>query len=282
MDNQTLNDSGVNQEVGGIVNPDSPQVTDSLNTISDLDGAPSATDDKGSDKDQKADDKSADKADEERFDKHPRFQQLMKDREELRLKLARQEGREEARAQTPKPEEKVVLPFKDINAMTAEQIAEWQTEDPKGYAANLKAQARWEAEQSIWHQINARSKQAEELGTLKKTYELFEAKNPEFRKMWDSGEIIAFMEKTPGHNPISAYHEMTLETRMADTVAKAKKDAEETVTKRFLAKQKATVLTGGPSSHTTPDADPKLSNTRQHGGLNAVLADKLAAMRRAG
>jgi hypothetical protein len=285
-DTQTLNDTGVNQEVGGIVTSDSPKFDpDTSNTFHDLDEkeeATSATDDKS------VEDKGKEKdVADERFDKHPRFQELntrAKAAEEAlaaeRIEKARLEGELKARApkETVIPEE---LPFKDISKLSVEQLREWQDEDPKGYADNLKAQATYEAKQAIRAEIESKTLREREQGDLKRTYDDFEVKNPAFRKMWDAGEIVAYIEKHPGHNPISAFHEMTIENRIAEATAAATKKAEEEVTKRFMAKKKATVLSGGPSGTVRTEEDPTLSNTKQHGGRTAVIADRLRAMRQA-
>jgi hypothetical protein len=287
MDTQTLSDSGVNQEVSGLVNTDAPSVPDASSTFHDLDDrvdpdaeASAAAAAKAASDEDKVKAKGGNGEDkEDRFDKHPRFQQLLKERDEARLEKAKLEGRLEG---APRPAAPVVLPFKDISALTAEQIREWQEDDPKGFAENLKIQARYEAEGAVRQEINSRIARETEQGGLRKTYDTFESKNPDFRPLWDSGEIIKFIEANPGHNPMSAYQAMTFEKRVADAVEKAKKEAEEEVTKRFQAKKKATVLSGGPAGAPRTEEDPALSDTKKHGGLNAVLADKLAAMRRAG
>lgn len=281
----TLNDTGVNQEVGGVVNVDVQSNLDAQSSMSDIDSTSSVADDKGQDTDTKdADTKAAAKAaDEEakqleRFDKHPRFQELMKDRDALKLEIAELKGKVSV---APKAEVKEVIPYKDIAALTAEQIAEWQSDDPKGFAENLKAQAKYEAEKSIRNEIESRTRRESEQNAIKKTYEKFEKDNPDFRKMWDAGEIMAYMEQNPGHNPISAYREMTLEAKIAEATAKAKKEAEDEVTKRFQAKKKATVLTGGPGSvHVPVEEDHRFKDSKTHGGRTVVLAEKLAAMRR--
>ncbi len=300
---QTLNENtGLNQDIGGFVHTDSPHYSlDSQNTVSDIDddrSSSSEQDDKGKagadgsstddGKATKADAKvDAQSGDDDRFDKHPRFQELIKSKHDLEIQLAEMKGKYEGATAHAKPQDKekpAELPFKDIGAMTEEQIAEWQTDDPKGFAANLKAQARYEAEQAIRTEFESRTRREQEEGGIKKTYETFEEKNPEFRKMWDSGDIMKFMQSNPGHNPISAYREMTFEKTIKDAVeeavAKAKKETEEEVTRRFKSKTKASVLTGGPGVHGKTEEDPKLLDTKQHGGKTAVIAERLAAMRR--
>ena len=285
----TLNESsGINAEVGGVVNVAPQSNVDALSTVSDIDSRPSEADDKSPVDDAKA---AAAKAEEavkaedakfnERLDRVPRFKEVIEEKNALKQELAELRGRIAAvPAPQPKKEE---LPFKDIGALTAEQIAEWQADDPKGFAANLKAQARYEAETSIRNEIDSRTKRESEQGAIKKTYDQFEKDNPEFRKMWDKGDIMEFMEKNPGHNPISAYREMTIEGTIAEATAKAKKEAEEEVTKRFQAKKKATVLSGGPGNvHIPVEEDHRFKDSKTHGGRTVVLAEKLAAMRRSG
>jgi hypothetical protein len=291
--------SGVNQEVGGLVSPDAPKFDpNSLNTFHDLDDvdASSGADDKklGDEEAKKAADaKAAEEkaaaakaAEDERFDKHPRFQKIMAERDEARLQAARLEGKIESispKVDTAKP---AALPFKDIRGLTAEQIREWQDEDPKGFADNLRAQSTHEAKEAIRAELRTREASTKEYNDLKKTYDNFEKKNPEFRKMWDAGEIVAFIEKNPGHNPISAYLEMTGDTITAkhqkaieEAVAKAKKETEDEVTKRFAAKKKATTLTGSPAGVVQQGEDPALSDSKKHGGRTSVLADRLRALR---
>lgn len=283
QDTTALNDSGVNQEVGGLAITDSPKFDpDSVNAFHDLDevDASSAADDKkpGDKKDDEVAPVKDAKDDDERFDKHPRFQQLMKERDEMRLALARAEGRLEAAP--PKEPDPVVLPYKDINALTDEQIREWQEDDPKGFAANLKEQVRHEAKKELDAEASTRQAREREQGELKRVYDDFAVKHKDFNAKWESGEILKYIEKNPGHNPMSAYLEMTADQKLADAVAEAKKATEEEVTKKFLAKRKATVLNGSPASIPRTEDDPALQNTKQHGGLTAVLADKLVQMRR--
>ena len=290
QDAGTLNGSGVNQEVGSIVSTDSPIFNpDTTNTFHDLDDVPDvvATPAPGAKPAVVEKGNGEDKSD-ERFDKHPRFIQLMKERDDARLAAARLEGRIEGTAPKQPAPRTEPLPFKDTSKMTADQLREWRDDDPKGYDDNLRAQARWEAATAIREELSLKEKRDKEHNDLKSTYEKFEAKHKDFKAMWESGEVIKFIDENPGHNPISAYYEMIgdqakadAEKTTAEAVEKAKKEAADEVTKRFLAKKKATVLSGGPAGPTRAEDDPALSNTKEHGGRTAVIAEKLAAMRRA-
>lgn len=290
----TINDSGVNQEVGGLVNTDMPKFNpDSINQFNDIDDDVKASsapqDDKkadGTDKG-KVDAKPTDKDDQPdkstRYDQDPAWQRIIKERDEERIARAKLEGELKALRQpeTKKEEPAKTLPFKDTSKMTAEELREWLEDDPKSYFDNLRNQAKYEALEEFRTESNLRTTQEKEKGALQKSYEDFEAKHKDFRPMWDSGEIMKYMEANPGENPKSAYFALTHEKQIAEAVEKAKKEAEEEVTKRFKAKQKATVLSGGPSGvHHTED-ESELNNPKAHGGVTAVLAGRLAAMRRA-
>ena len=103
--------------------------------------------------------------------------------------------------------------------------------------------------------------------------------------MWDSGEIVRFIEANPGHNPISAYHAMTYETRMQKAIeearAKAIKETEEKVNKNWMAKRQARVLGTGPSGPGADTEDKELKDVKSQGGLYNVLAKRLERLRTA-
>jgi hypothetical protein len=216
-----------------------------------------------------------------RYDQDPDWQRIIKERDEARIEKARLEGELKATSKTVEPEKPVELPYKDTNKMTPDQIREWQEDDPQGFYNNLVAMTAFQTAQAVRTELSSKTAREREQEGLKKNYEEFESKHKDFKALWDSGEIIKFIEKNPGENPKSAYFAMTLESKLKEAVDQAKKEAEEEVTKRFLAKRKATSLTGGPAGVGTVDDPLELQNTKQHGGRTAVLADRLAASRRA-
>jgi hypothetical protein len=232
----------------------------------------------------------------DRFDKYPRWQEIMRERDEARriaeeTRLEVQRVREERirleaerdflKAQAElKPE---ILPYRDTSGMTAEQIAEWMSEDPKGYHDNLIIQARELAKREvreILKQSETERKRLSQEESIKKTYDAYEKDNPDFKKMWESGEIIKFLDANPGHNPISAHQVMTAEKRIKEAAEKAAREAEERTNKNWQAKRQATVIGGGPSV-TPTDTDTELQDTKSRGGPIAVLAERLARMRKA-
>jgi hypothetical protein len=231
--------------------------------------------------------------DETRFDKHPRWQQMLQEREQAkqtaeqeRIARAKLEGELEAlRRQPPVEKAPAKADYKDITALTAEEIAEWQATDPKGFAANMYAQVKAEAMTQMQESLRAEREQEKNRISIEKTYKEFEDKHKDFKPMWDSGEIVKFIEANPGHNPISAYQAMTYETRMQKAIeearAKAIKETEEKVNKNWQAKRTARVLGAGPSGAGTETEDKELKDVKTQGGLYNVLAKRLDRLRAA-
>lgn len=224
--------------------------------------------------------------DNERYDKLPRFKEIIGERDKEREARIRAEAKVEALTSAPAPpvEAKATppapnLPFKDITLMSPEEIREWMEEDPVGYEANRFAQFHHESKQLLEQEA---IKKATADG-LDKTFSDYEKNNPDFKKMWDSGELLAYMKANPGHNAISAHKILTEEVRVRATVdaavKKAIKETEERVTKNFQAKRNATVLTDGPGVAPGSGPDTVLQNTKQFGGFTRVMADKLNQMR---
>ena len=234
------------------------------------------------------DGKGKEGGEEDRYDKLPRFQEL-----NATIKAER-EARTKAEAELSllkrSPLNPEFLPpagdkpgFKDINTMTAEEVREWQEDDPLGFAQNLKQQAAWEAKQSL----KGDSLRDETVSRIEQTFNQYAKENPTFNAMWESGEIEKFMNEHPGHNAISAHMAMSASTQqdsikkmVDDAVAKAVKETEERVTKNFQAKRNATVIApGGAQRAPAGEIDPALADTSKFGGNKTVLAARLAAMR---
>lgn len=231
--------------------------------------------------------------DETRFDKHPRWQQMLQEREEAkklaeqeRIARAKLEGELEALKRQPTVEKAPVkADYKDITALTAEEIAEWQATDPKGFAANMYAQVKAEALNKMREDLKAEQEAERKKISIERTYKEFEEKHKDFKPMWDSGEIVRFIEANPGHNPISAYHALTYENRMQKAIAEARekaiKETEEKVNKNWQAKRTARVLGTGPAGPGTDTEDKELKDVKTQGGLYNVLAKRLERLRAA-
>ena len=177
------------------------------------------------------------------------------------------------------------LPYRDTTEMSEEDLAEWQASDPKGYAANLRAQVKYELLRDLEKQRSAETQRS----ATERTYAEFAQKHPDLQKKWEQGEVQKLMKDHPGHNPMSAYlvsawdeREATFKTQLEEATAKAKAEAEKEVLAKIKAKQQASVLGTGPATTPRGEEDPALADTKRHGGMTAVLAGKLAKMRRAG
>jgi hypothetical protein len=228
----------------------------------------------------------------DRFDRHPRFQELIGKVRDLTAQLAEARGAMEGRAgqqaggQAPKPEK---LPFVDITTKSKAELLEWQEEDPVGYAANLYKQMQYEIEKSIVSKAQAARTQAEwaaQRAAVKTTYEAYEKRNPDFRQMWDSGQIVDFMSKNPGHNAISAHRMLTEQARIDAAVKAAReaavKETEEKVRADFLAKRNATVIPDGGTLKSTGEVPDELKNPDKYGGRVSAGAERLRRLRAGG
>lgn len=243
------------------------------------------------DDDKKAEDELHEKAgdkDTDRYDKDPRFKEVITQREtEKEQRIRAEVERDFLRTQllkdpkTAEPEVKPDLDYKDMSVMTEEELADWQADDPKGYLANLLRQAKAEVTVAIkteMEQENAvKSQQTKAIEVL----DNYAKENPTFDKMWETGDIQKFMRENPGHTAISAHIILTKETREKEIAEKARKETEETVRKNFKAKQNAKVIGQGPSvAGRQTEEDEVLKNTKEHGGVVSVLTSRLINMRR--
>ena len=219
------------------------------------------------------------KVDEDRFDKHPRFQQLIKDRNEQKGLIAGLTKQIEA---LQKPQKEVKPAYKDMGAMTKEALLEWQEEDPIGYVRNIAQQVRAETREDVLAEVTqtleAQREQAERQA-IEKTYTTYAQKNPDFDDMWDSGELKSFMDDNPGHTAISAHQMLTMEKRVQEAVETATKDASKKAVSNLKAKQNARVLGSGPSAggKAVGQIPVELQDTKKYGGLATVLTARSMA-----
>lgn len=170
--------------------------------------------------------------------------------------------------------------YKDITAMSEEELSEWQSRDPKGYAANMLAQVRAEltAEQ---RNNTAREAQERTREANRKTYDQYVKDNPDFETMWKKGEIQRYIEKHPGHNPLSAHMALTMGARLEEAIKKKEKEIESNI----RAKLKAGTLDGRGSTGirrmASADDVAELKDTKSKGGIVSAIADRLKAKRAA-
>ena len=235
---------------------------------------------------QKADDlKAAEtaKADDVRFDKHPRFQELISGNRAMKAQIAQQAEQIEALQEIP---EKKETAYKDMGAMPKEELTEMIEEDPQGFARNLALQIRSEVREEVLSEVQdeiAANKETADRKSIEKTYTKYSQDHSDFDKMWDSGKLQSYMDENPGHNAISAHMALTKEvdaqSKIDEAVAKAVKETESKSTKSLKAKKNAQVLGGGPSStgRAVDQMPVELKDTKKYGGLATVLAARSLA-----
>jgi hypothetical protein len=222
------------------------------------------------------------------FHKHPAWQRILKERDEARLELEKLKNGgvlDAAAAEKPAAEEMHTEEFNKISQMSEDELLEFMSENPKEYTQYLIQIAKNEAKA----EISAETEQKQIESKIDATYDAYAEKNPAnedgtgFVEMWESGKIKEFIEKNPGHNPISAHMALTADTRLERAVKAAEEAAAAKVKEEFkksMAARKITDgLSGGPG-YVPADEDAALKDTKRHGGVAATLAERLAARRR--
>lgn len=234
--------------------------------------------------------KAGDTADGEatRFDKHPRFVELnrrVKSFDEEN-RLLREELDKIKTSLTQQNKDPDPPPFKDWSGMSEDELLDWQSTDPKGFLDNMLKRAEFVAQAKFDEyrtQLDQQSQKQSQEQAVVSTYEAYAKDNPDFDEMWDSGEIKSYMDKHPGHNPISAHMAMTAD---AKAEARAKEAAEKAVKEYEAAlrsKRASNVLGAGPATIPTESrqADDRLKNPKKYGGITNVLTARLLERRKA-
>ena len=231
----------------------------------------------------KADEKEEVKSEDLRFDKHPRFQELITSNRAFKAQLAQQAEQIEALKAIP---EKKEPEYNDLGMKSNEELTEMFEENPRTFLQDFAKQIHAEVRSEVLSEVQgeiAASREAEERKSIEATFNNYAQDNPTFDDMWDSGKIQNFMDKNPGHNAISAHMALTKETdtqaAIDEAVAKALKDAETKSDKSQKAKKNAQVLGSGPASsgHAVGQIPVELKDTKKYGGLATVLASRSLA-----
>jgi len=244
------------------------------------------------------DEKPTEKEGEEdtRFDKHPRFQELHKERNTYRDRALQAEAKIEALEKVglrPKeePRDDEDFDYENVIEMEDVDIRSKFEENPKLFLANFGRQIAAETSKIVLSKVDARENTRTTQSKIEKTYDAFADKNPDFLDMVSDGRIKSFLDKNPGHNHISAYHELTAADREAKQKEAEQKRIDEAVKKReaelhadYKAKRSAATLGepgAGLSRPTFSEEAPELMDTKKHGGLTNALVARLRARRAA-
>jgi hypothetical protein len=240
------------------------------------------TDDQPEEKDEETE--AADKASQEEKKKPTEYelevQRLNREKNEAIAKAKELESKLSKEDVAPDGE-KII----DVSKMSNDELLDWQSEDPKGYALNLK---RW-ATKSALSEVEIARKQ-EYLEKIKQQdFDKYLADNPDNEdgtgivQMWEKGEIQKFMEEHPAYpTAVSAHMAMTHESRRKSFEAKIRKEERDRINKERRAGVVTVGLGSSPgTSFGSGDdkANEELKNTKKRGGLVASIARRHANRR---
>jgi len=241
------------------------------------------------------------------FHEHPRWQEMIKERDALRQELQQAKGTMEDQAKridqydahmrmmgqfqypqrqpepVPEPEKD---PFDEILSKGEEEIIEDFQRSPKAFLSGLRESVESKALTRLREEAAQRAQEE----AIAKGIEQFAEENPDFMTMVSSGEISRFIQKNPIHNAISAFHAIQAkkgseeqQSAREELEKQIREDERKKTLEAVRAKQGAQVLDGatstGPQAGASTAVPPELADTAQHGGRRAVLADRLRRLR---
>lgn len=243
------------------------------------------------------------------FHEHPRWQAMLKERDELQSQLTTlSEGQqtrldsleqrlnqqqqyyegELARWRVPPSEraEPETDPFADILAKPETEIVEQFQEDPRGFLTNFGESIT----RQVMSQVENRNVEMDQDRAVQEGLQRFAATNEDFMPMVESGRIAHFIQMNPFHNAISAFHELrthdaaaTADTDKERLEKEIRDDERKKTLASFRAKQGAEVLDGSgsatPASGAGTAVDPELQDTQKHGGKRNVITSRLKRLR---
>lgn len=215
----------------------------------------------------------------DRFDKHPRFQELIKQNKEFKAQLAELTEKLKAPPAPATPPKDFESDLKALDKQLEDGdigLAEYQQKSRE----IAKEQSKWEMEQ----REGETQRKAEAAKLQAKFLEEFPFVASLTAERTD--EIAALKAANPLHDDVSAAMALHIkglqegqDAAVKAAVDKAVKETEDKLRKEFEAKRTTKSLGAGPA--TPPAADDPLKDTKAQGGLRIALASKLAGMRQA-
>ncbi len=206
------------------------------------------------------------------FNEHPRFKELIDQKNQFK----------EAADKIPALEQKIAdlekapdTQFDNIMSRDDDQIIDDFTNSPKKFLANF-AQQLWSEfgnrQQSIQSEQDQRAIQERSNKTLQ---EFFDGKDDGIA-MLNDGRIEKFIADNPGHNAISAYHELSGDSQYKTLVEEAVKTEREKIYKELKAKGNARSFSPGTGgSHKRSNKSPEMLNPDKFGGRTNVLLQRM-------
>ena len=202
------------------------------------------------------------------FHEHPRWQEMMQEKQTLRNELSELKGRMSERESSKSP----LMPELKANSFenkTDEELLEIMTNNPKGFASDLATAIK----ENLTQEMQA-ERSAEQQKTLQQrqneTFEnYFKGKEAELQAV--APDIQKYMNENPGHNVISAYEHLTKDSSNTAAIDAARAEERAKVLSELKAGKIAkSASTGGPASNPSSMSDPRLSNPDKHGGTVSV------------
>lgn len=242
------------------------------------------------------------------FHEHPRWQEMLAERDQLKGQIEEQGGTLEEQArrideydrhlrmmdtlsrqqpmQQVTPEQPATDPFDEILSMPEEEIIDEFQKSPRQFLESFGQSITQKALANAESVAYARAQD----DAITKGIDQFADDNPDFMDMVISGDIARFIDRNPIHNAISAYHTLKSEAYADDDSAieeyekQVREDEREKTLASVRAKQGAQVLdgsagAGGPNAGANTAVDPELQDTEKHGGKRHVLTQRLKAFR---
>lgn len=288
-EHQTLNqeESSSDSETLNTGDSSTPMETEDglFSTAEFVDSAPGGDDEPEAGQEEPGTEEAEDKEDEKGPIPYSRFQEKVKQLQELSDRFAETEKKLselEGKTQTTQKQTDEKLNFKPMHVMSDDQLQDWFDKSPLEFISNMAAQIIHEARRDIMGEIETRNR--------KETYQSklaeFGEKHDGFDDLLNSGKIESFVRSNPGHDVFSAYYEMTSDKRessVQEQIDKAVKEAVEKtkqeMQKNIQAKRQLRTIGNGASK--PPEQDIELKDTSALGGLTSALAARLAARRKA-
>lgn len=242
------------------------------------------------------------------FHEHPRWKQMISERDTLKKQVEEKDGtledqarwieeydrnlrmmdaftRGQTQPQEP-PAQPEPDPFDAILAMSEEQIIGEFEKAPKEFLQNFGDKIKSEALQTFEGLAYQRAQE----DAVTQGLDHFAEENPDFMDMVMSGEIAQYIDRNPIHNAISAFHTLQAvgsseqnESAREKLETEIREDERQKTLEQVRVKQGAQVLDGsaatGPSGEARTALEPDLEDTAKHGGKVSVIASRLKAMR---
>lgn len=232
----------------------------------------------------------------DRFDKHPRFIELIDKAKKADERATRAETQlQELAKKFDELSKRMDPPKQEAADIDEDELADLFDTNP---ALALKKVAEV-AEQMAYQKLISEISERETYDTRRKQLDDFTEQFPDFKEKWDSGDLARMVDENPIHNPISAYlltslqgisekHQAEMTKAVSEAVEAARKEEQEKARKQleeaeknFKAKRSIRVVDDTPGvTSTAPDNKSELRELKGH-SLIERIAGNLSARRAA-